>query len=79
MLVFKLLPFNTPIFSSVLTSSISPDGWELSKIIPIPDSDNEYRPIAISSSLFVRYLKLLLHKEYLTRSTPVLLFVKVEI
>lgn len=42
-----ILPYVTYIFNNVLTKSIFPTAWKCSKILPIPKSNNEYRPIAI--------------------------------
>ena len=43
----RLLLYFTHLFNSVLTLSSFPDEWKQSKIIPIPKSSNEFRPIAI--------------------------------
>lgn len=43
----KILPFLTHLFNSILTKSEFPLGWKLSKIIPIPKQNNDFRPIAI--------------------------------
>lgn len=43
----QLLPYITHLFNTVLTSSCFPKCWLHAKIIPIPKSKNEYRPIAI--------------------------------
>lgn len=42
-----LLPFVTHIFNFIIMSSTFPTKWKHAKIIPIPKSDKEYRPIAI--------------------------------
>lgn len=42
-----LLPHVTHIFNHVLTTSIFPNSWKRAKIVPIPKSNSEYRPIAI--------------------------------
>lgn len=42
-----LLPYITHIFNYVLTTSIFPMSWKRAKIIPVPKSNNEFRPIAI--------------------------------
>lgn len=47
MLMPKLLPYVTHLFNTILTKSVFPEGWKLSKIIPIPKQNNDYRPIAI--------------------------------
>jgi Reverse transcriptase (RNA-dependent DNA polymerase) len=55
-----LLPAITPcithIFNTILTSSIFPDAWKVSKILPIPKKKNpselsDYRPISILPAL----------------------------
>ncbi|XP_052856050.1 probable RNA-directed DNA polymerase from transposon BS isoform X11 [Drosophila gunungcola] len=43
----KILPYITYTFNTVLTKSTYPDCWKAAKIIPIPKSNNEYRPISI--------------------------------
>ena len=43
----RLLPHFTHLFNLVLTMSSFPDEWKRSKIILIPKSNNEFRPIAI--------------------------------
>jgi len=47
MLLIKLLPFITHIFNTILTQSTYPKAWKKAKIIPIPKTDSDYRPIAI--------------------------------
>lgn len=47
MLLPQLLPFVTFIFNNILTTSLYPSIWKNAKIIPIPKSKSEYRPIAI--------------------------------
>lgn len=42
-----LLPFITCIFNKILTTSSFPSNWKKAKIIPIPKSNSDYRPIAI--------------------------------
>lgn len=41
------------LFNMIITSSSYPDGWKLARVVPIPkkDSDNNYRPISILSSI----------------------------
>jgi len=46
-----VLPYITHIFNTCLTTSQFPDLWKVSKIIPIPKSKTEYRPIAILAFL----------------------------
>lgn len=43
----QLLPFITFIFNKILTSSCYPLKWKIAKVIPLPKSRSEYRPIAI--------------------------------
>lgn len=43
----KLLPYITHIFNTILTTSTYPTAWKQAKVIPLPKSNNEYRPIAI--------------------------------
>ena len=42
-----VLPYITHIFNTVLTTSVFPDIWQKSKVIPIPKTQNEYRLISI--------------------------------
>ena len=46
-LTSRRLPFCTHLFNTVLTKSTFPDEWKLTKIIPIPKTNNEFRPIAV--------------------------------
>ena len=41
------MPFYTNLFNTVLTESTFPDEWKLAKTLPIPKTNNEFRPIAI--------------------------------
>jgi len=43
----KILPYITFIYNTALTQAIFPDSWKLAKVIPIPKSANEYRPISV--------------------------------
>ena len=43
----KLLPHFCYIFNYIIRTSEFPASWKKAKIIPIPKSSNEYRPIAI--------------------------------
>lgn len=54
-----ILPYITHLFNSILTSSVFPKFWKQSKIIPIPKSRTEYRPIAILCFLSKIFEKLL--------------------
>jgi hypothetical protein len=52
----SILPCVTHIFNTVLTCSIFPDAWKVSKILPIPKIPNpgelrDYRPISVLPSL----------------------------
>lgn len=42
-----ILPQITHLFNMIITTSNYPSKWKHAKIIPIPKSDNDYRPIAI--------------------------------
>lgn len=42
-----LVPYVTHIFNTILSTSIFPEKWKIAKIIPIPKSSNDFRPIAI--------------------------------
>ena len=43
----RFLPFYIHLFNTVLTKSTFPDEWKLAKVLPIPKTNNEFRPIAI--------------------------------
>lgn len=43
----KLLTYITYLLNSIITQSTFPRQWKLAKIIPIPKSNNDFRPIAI--------------------------------
>lgn len=43
----QVLPFITHIFNTILTTSIYPDLWKWAKVIPLPKSNREYRPISV--------------------------------
>ena len=45
-LLFKLLPYFTHVFNTVLTKWTFPDEWKKSKITPKPKQNNEFRPIS---------------------------------
>jgi len=47
MLLPYLLPYLTHIFNSILTSSNYPVAWKSAKVLPVPKSGNELRPICI--------------------------------
>jgi len=47
LLLPKILPHITFLFNSILTKSTFPVCWKVSKIIPTPKGNNEYRPIAV--------------------------------
>lgn len=60
LLLPKLLCQITHIFNTILTTSHFPSCWKYAKIIPIPKSRSEYRPIAILpylSKVFERILQ----------------------
>lgn len=46
-----ILPHITHLINTIITTSSFPVKWKLAKIIPIPKSNTEYRPIAILSFL----------------------------
>lgn len=46
-----ILPHITHLFNSIILKSQFPSAWKHAKIVPIPKSRNEYRPIAILSYL----------------------------
>lgn len=64
-----LLPFVTHIFNFIIMSSTFPAKWKHAKIIPIPKSKEEYRPIAILCYLSKVLEKLLNSqiRDYLTQ------------
>lgn len=68
-LIPKLLPFLTHLFNTILTKSTFPTAWKLSRVIPIPKSNNEFRPIAILPFLSKALEKLIGEQinEYLDR------------
>ena len=43
----KILLYLTYTFNNIVTYSRYPDVWKISKIIPVPKTNGEYRPIAI--------------------------------
>lgn len=47
LLLPQLLPYITLIFNKILTTSNYPSQWKIAKIIPIPKTNNDFRPIAI--------------------------------
>ena len=47
MILHIVLPYIAHILNTVLTTSVFPDIWQKSKVIPIPKTQNEYRPISI--------------------------------
>lgn len=55
----RILPFVTHVFNTIITTSHFPSNWKKSKIIPIPKTKSEYRPIAIlpfMSKIFERLI-----------------------
>lgn len=58
----SLLPFITHIFNKIIMAGTYPLRWKQAKIIPIPKSSTEYRPIAILPYLSKAFEKLL-HKQ----------------
>lgn len=59
LLLPSILPFVTHIFNTILTTSIYPQRWKQAKVLPIPKSATEYRPIAILPFLSKSFEKLL--------------------
>lgn len=57
-----VLPYITHLFNTIITTSYFPEKWKHAKIIPIPKSVAEYRPIAILSFLSKVLEKLLHHQ-----------------
>lgn len=55
----KLLPFLTYIFNNIITKSRYPSNWKHAKILPIPKTKGEYRPIAILPYLSKVFEKLI--------------------
>ena len=65
----KLLPHFCYIFNYIIRTSEFPASWKKAKIIPIPKSSNEYRPIAILpflSKVFESILQVQINK-FLTK------------
>ena len=52
-----ILSHVTFIFNTIITQSTFPQNWKYAKVIPIPKSNNEYRPIAII--IVIKYLHML--------------------
>lgn len=42
-----ILPFVTHLINTILTKSLFPSQWKVSKVIPIPKNNDEFRPISI--------------------------------
>lgn len=61
-IIFYILPFVKHVINSVLTSSRYPIPWKKSKIIPLPKSATEYRPIAIQP-FFSKVCELVIKKQ----------------
>lgn len=55
----QLLPIITHIFNKIIASSCYPSKWKKAKIIPIPKSNSDYRPIAILPFLSKAFERLL--------------------
>lgn len=58
----NLIAFITHIFNTIITKSCFPTIWKHAKIIPIPKSNNEYRPIALLPYLSKAFEKILHHQ-----------------
>lgn len=54
-----ILPYVTHLFNTIIMSSTYPLNWKHAKIVPLPKSNGEYRPIAILSFLSKVFEKLL--------------------
>ncbi|XP_075150402.1 uncharacterized protein LOC142224508 [Haematobia irritans] len=59
MILPLLLPYWTFVFNTIFTESLFPTSWKRSKIIPLPKSNNEFRPISILSYLSKVFEKLM--------------------
>lgn len=59
-----LIPYVTHLFNAILTTSTFPSSWKYAKIIPVPKTSNENRPIAILPYLSKAFEKLV-HKQML--------------
>lgn len=57
-----ILPYITHILNTIITTSSFPEKWKHAKIIPVPKSNTEYRPIAILSFLSKVLEKILHHQ-----------------
>lgn len=55
----NLIAFITHIFNTIITKSCFPTIWKHAKIIPVPKSNNEYRPIALLPYLSKAFEKIL--------------------
>lgn len=62
MLLPSLLPFITHTFNKILMTSIFPQKWKQAKVLPIPKSNTEYRPIAILPYLSKAFERILHHQ-----------------
>lgn len=57
-----ILPYVAHLFNTIIMSSIYPLNWKHAKIVPLPKSNGEYRPIAVLCFLS-KVLEKLLHKQ----------------
>ena len=60
-----LLPYLTYLFNNIITKSYFPSKWKHAKVIPVPKSNNEYRPISILG-YFSKVLEKLLYVQIST-------------
>lgn len=60
-----ILPYLTHLFNTIITTSTFPTKWKYAKIIPLPKSNTEYRPIAILS-FFSKVFEKLLYQQIIT-------------
>lgn len=59
-----ILPYITNLFNTIITRSMFPTKWKHAKIVPVPKSENEFRPIAILPFLS-KVLERLMHNQIL--------------
>jgi len=62
LIMIPLLPILTHIFNTILTKSTFPKAWKMAKIVPIPKSQNEFRPIAILC-YFSKALEIIMYRQ----------------
>ena len=62
LLLPKISRYITHIFNTIITTSLFPNCWKHAKVIPVPKSSSEYRPISILPFLS-KVLERLLHNQ----------------